>query len=62
MADVLPDEFGVDRVHQEGHVVRDDVHDAAVVFVDDGDVGVPGPPVGSDVAVGLSAGRQDSRE
>ena len=36
---VLADQFGVDRVHEERHVVGDDVDDAAVGFVDDGDVG-----------------------
>ena len=42
---VLADQFGVDGVHEERHVVRDDIDDAAVFFVDDGDVRVPGSRV-----------------
>ena len=56
---VLADQFGVDRVHEEGHVVGDDVQDAAVGLVDDGDVGGAGLPRRRDLAVGLCPCRQD---
>ena len=41
---VLAHEFGVDRVNQEGHVIRDDVDDAAVRFVADVDLRDLGHP------------------
>ena len=50
---LLPDQFGVDRVNEEGHVVGDDVDDTAVRLVGDGDVGDAREPLRRRVAVRL---------
>ena len=50
---VLPDQLGVDRIHEEGHVVGDDVHHAAVGFFNNRDVGSPGLTDRRDPAVRL---------
>ena len=58
---ILADEFGVDGVHQKRHVVRDDVHDAAVRLVHDPDAGRARDADSGNFAVGLGAGSQDVR-
>ena len=56
---VLADQFGVDGVHEEGHVVGDDVQDAAVCLVTKGDVCDARLPRRRDLAVGFGPCRQD---
>ncbi len=58
---ILANELSVDRVHQERHIVRDDVHDASVGFVHDSDVGRARNADSGHFAVGFSAGGQEVR-
>ncbi|MCY1382566.1 hypothetical protein D9M69_706000 [compost metagenome] len=58
---VLANELGVYGVHQERHIVRDDVHDAAIGFVHNPDVGRARDADSSHLAVGFGAGGKDIR-